>query len=134
MNELTYFKTVDELNKHIGEIITLYYYVDFNKEEDESVFEPDSNKRQLSFKWMLKLESATNDYSNSIRHASIKGTYLVQLYSYYAGVKKDKPILMYHGIVKTYESTAQAYARLATAEEKKIFLKLNIPNKYKFNK
>jgi hypothetical protein len=144
-NNYTYIKTIGQLKQHIGDIIVCYYYTD--SAIDGRRFDPDNENRKIQYMWMFKLTRIedtedtilpTND-NDPITRRTLYGTNSIRLYQYdpLIGITYDKPMPMYPSLSLTQETTnsAQTYVRLATPQEKKIYLNLNRKKRmYGFNK
>ena len=107
--QLQHIKTVDELNKHIGEILVCYYY--WNHKIDKPWF-----------MWMGKF-LGISEINSRTRDKSIKGKYLY--------VEKQMTIGDCYGFDRykkvPYEligtgCDAQSYIRIPTKEELKIYM------------
>ena len=131
-NKYTYLKTLDDLEKHLGKIIVLYYYKDYFLENNIECFDPDNKKRELSFMWMTRLETYIKynyNHNNSIRNNGIGGKILISLYS----TQEIKPMeLLYTDTDKMHISESHSYVRLATPQEIKIYR--NFARKDRFKK
>lgn len=112
-NKETYFTTVGELNKHIGEIVVCFYYKDYSREYDSGFTRP-YDESNISFMWAFKVTRPiqATPYLN-IRHADLSGTDFVCLINRQSSRTCKTPYFMKH----EQSCNAQAYVRLATKEE-----------------
>lgn len=133
----TYIKTINQLRKHIGEIVVSYYYHGSMDSPGEG-WNPDKDD-DVEFMWMFKLVDDGENYKRnspkeSIRYKTIMGINhicLVNNTSFrYLDVSNETPHIMYPSytgkfdLINPQESSAQTYMRLATKDEIKIFNKL----------
>lgn len=131
-NNYTYITTQEELKKHLNELIVCYYYTDYLKEMNSEVFDPDNETRTVQFKWMFILKGIGNNRGNNnnttVRHVTLESLNAIGLFSRHGMggrvVINDKPTILYKNHTTPTESSAQHYIRLATKEEKLIYLKL----------
>jgi len=131
-NNYTYIKTQEELKKHLNELIVCYYYTDYNKESMSNIFDPDNETRTVQFKWMFILKGIKNNtYNNNnttVRHITLESLNAIKLLAQHdingCVIISDKPTILYKNRTTPTESSAQSYVRLATKEEKLIYLKL----------
>lgn len=112
-NKETYFTTVGELNKHIGEIVVCFYYRDYNKEYDNSFTRP-YDESNISFMWAFKMTHPIMGAPGiNLRRADLSGTDFVCLIDRQDSRTLKTPYFMKH----EQSCNAQAYVRLATKEE-----------------
>ena len=105
--------TVEELNKHVGEIIVCFYYKDYTKEYNDNFLRP-YDEDNIKFMWMFKLTRKVDDTSNSsIRHTDLYGDNFVCLMDDDKHRNKKLPYL----IKGEGSSNAQSYAKLPTKDE-----------------
>ena len=132
-NNYTYITTQEELKKHLNELIVCYYYTDYLKEMmNSAVFDPDNETRTVQFKWMFILKGIGNNTHNNnnttVRHVTLESLNAIKLLSKLNidghVIIDDKPTIMYKNLTTPTEASAQSYVRLATKEEKLIYLKL----------
>lgn len=131
-NNYTYITTQEELKKHLNELVVCYYYTDYNKESRSNIFDPDNKMRTVQFKWMFILKGIKNNTRNNnnttVRHVTLESLNTVRLLSQLNidghVIIDDKPTILYKNLTTPTESSAQHYIRLATKEEKLIYLKL----------
>ena len=112
-NKETYFTTVGELNKHIGEIVVCFYYRDYNKEYDKSFTRP-YDESNISFMWAFKMTHPIMGAPGiNLRQADLSGTDFVCLINRQKSRTLKTPYFMKH----EQSCNAQAYVRLPTKEE-----------------
>ena len=131
----TYIKTINQLRKHIGEIVVSYYCK--NSLRAREGWKPEDD--EIEFMWMCKLLDDGENYrsykpNESVRHKSIFGVNhicLTNKTSYrYPIVDNITPHIMYHSdgegfdLIKPREASAQSYMRLATKDEIKLYNRL----------
>lgn len=88
--------------------------------------------RTVQFKWMFILKgiknNTYNDNNTTVRHVTLESLNAIRLLSQLNidghMIIDDKPIIMYKNHIEPTDSSAQHYIRLATKEEKLIYLKL----------
>ena len=108
-----FITTVEELNKHVGEVIVCFYYKDYIKEYTGDFSRP-YDEDNVKFMWMFKLTTKVDAPSNSsIRHTDLYGDNFVCLMDDDKRRDKKPPYLM----KGEGSCNAQSYARLATKEE-----------------
>ena len=120
-NNYIYITTQEELNKHLNELIVCYYYTDHYKELNDEFFDPDNKKRIIQYKWMFIFKGINDNQRSptSIRHIILNSLNAIQLHS----MDSNEPKIIYKNRTIT-EASAQHYIRLATKEEKLIYIKL----------
>lgn len=122
---VTYIKTIEELEKYQGKLVVCFYYKDDHTKEyqDHDLYRLNEPKENIGYMWIMRFEyiptQMLNDHSIRNKHLRYKDGY-VCLANNLGAVSYTVPSIVQHEGDNT--CSAQSYIRTPTKEEIKIYM------------